>query len=72
MYEYAQTLRKKSRLQILVGVAKHELESGKEINQVYDILDKEMQSRWKFVFTTRKQYLDDLNRILTNQYVLTT
>ncbi len=69
MTEYAQTWRKKLRLKILVDIAKHEVESGKEINEVYKSLDKEMQYRWKLVNSTRKQYLDDVHKILTNQYV---
>ena len=44
--------------------------SGKEMNQVYEMLDEEMKLRWKLVVTTRKQYLRELKKILTNQYVL--
>lgn len=72
MSEYAQSWRKKLRLQALVDIAKHELESGKEINQIYEKLDHEMQTRWKLVIGTRKQYIDTVNKILTNQYVLVT
>ncbi len=70
MAEHVQTWRKKLRLQELVGIAKKELESGKEISLVYEILEEEMQSRWRFVDSTKKQYLDDIKKILTNQYVL--
>ena len=70
MAEHVQTWRKKLRLQELVGIAKKELESGKEISLVYEILEEEMQSRWRFVDSTKKQYLDALKKILTNQYVL--
>ena len=70
MTEYAQTWRKKLRLQILVDIAKNELESGKETNQVYERLDEEMKMRWKLVITTRKQYLDDVKKILTIQNIL--
>ena len=72
MSEYAQSWRKKLRLQALVDIAKHELESGKEINQIYEKLDHEMQTRWKLVIGTRKQYIDTVNKILTNQCVLVT
>lgn len=72
MTEYAQSWRKKLRLQELVDIAKHELESGKEINQIYEKLDQEMQTRWKLGISTKKQYLDTVNKILTNQYVLVT
>ncbi|MDH3617782.1 MAG: hypothetical protein OEM89_03545 [Nitrosopumilus sp.] len=70
MTEYAQTWRKKLRLQTLVDIAKSELESGKEMDQVYEMLDEEMKLRWRLVVTTRKQYLGELKKILTNQYVL--
>ncbi len=70
MAEHVQTWRKKLRLQELVRIAKKELESGKEISLVYEILEEEMQSRWRFVDSTKKQYLDAIKKILTNQYVL--
>jgi hypothetical protein len=70
MTEYAQTWRKKLRLQTLVDIAKRELGSGKEMDQVYEMLDEEMKLRWRLVVTTRKQYLGELKKILTNQYVL--
>jgi hypothetical protein len=70
MAEHVQTWRKKLRLQELVGIAKKELDSGKEISLVYEILEEEMQSRWRFVDSTKKQYLDAIKKILTNQYVL--
>ena len=64
------TWRKKLRLVVLVDIAKQELESGKEITKVYEILEEEMQKRWRFVASTKKQYLDDVKKILRNQYVL--
>lgn len=70
MPEYAQTWRKKLRLKVLIDIAKQELEEGTEINQVYEKLDYEMKNRWKLVMSTRKQYLADIEKILTNQYVL--
>jgi len=70
MKEHVQTWRKKLRLQELVDTARQELESGKEIALVYEILDKQMQERWNLVSSTRKQYLENINKILTNQYVL--
>ena len=70
MAEHVQTWKKKLRLQELVRIAKKELESGKEISLVYEILEEEMQSRWRFVDSTKKQYLDAIKKILTNQYVL--
>ncbi len=70
MAEHVQTWRKKLRLQELVDIARQELESGKEIALVYEILDEQMQERWNLVSSTRKQYLENINKILTNQYVL--
>ena len=70
MTEHVQTWRKKLRLQELVDTARKELESGKEIALVYEILDVQMQEKWNLVSSTRKQYLENINKILTNQYVL--
>ncbi len=70
MADHVQTWRRKLRLQELVDLAKKELESGKENTQVYEILDQAMQKRWRFVDTTKRQYLDDVKKILANQYVL--
>ena len=70
MVEHVQTWRKKLRLQELMNTARQELESGKEISLVYEILDEQMQERWNLVSSTRKQYLENINKILTNQYVL--
>ncbi len=70
MAEHVQTWRKKLRLQELVDIARQELELGKEITLVYEILDEQMQERWNLVSSTRKQYLENINKILTNQYVL--
>jgi len=70
MAEHVQTWRKKLRLQELMNTARQELESGKEISLVYEILDEQMQERWNLVSSTRKQYLENINKILTNQYVL--
>jgi len=70
MADCVQTWRKKLRLQELVDVAKKELDSGIEISQIYEILDEEMQTRWKLVSYTRKQYLNSIKKILANQYVL--
>lgn len=70
MADYVQTWRRQLKLKVLVKIAREELEAGKEINQVYQKLDEEMQVRWNFVSTTRRQYLYDVNRILSHQYVL--
>jgi hypothetical protein len=71
MVDCAHTWRKKLRLQELMIIARKELESGEEIDLVYEILDDEMVKRWRFVKSTKKQYLDDIKKILANQYVLT-
>lgn len=70
MNESAQSWRKKLRLQKLVEIANQELKSGTDFDELYDKLDAEMQRRWKLVPTTRKKYLDTLNKIFQNQYVL--
>lgn len=70
MIECARSWRKKLRLQKLVDIAKNQLESGTEMNQICEILDEEMQSRWKLVPCTRKQYLETVKKILAHQYVL--
>ena len=70
MADYVQTWRRQLKLKALVKIARAELEAGKDINQVCQKLDIEMQVRWNFVSTTRRQYLFDINRILSNQYVL--
>jgi len=70
MAEHVQTWRKKLRLHELMGIAKEELESGKEITLVYEKLEEVMQERWRFVSSTKKQYLNDIKKILANQYVL--
>lgn len=71
MVDCAHTWRKKLRLQELMVVAKREIDACEEIDLVYEILEDEMQTRWKFVSSTRRQYIDDIKRILANQYVLT-
>ncbi len=70
MVEHVHAWRKKLRLQELLVITKQELESGKELGIINEILDTQMQKRWNLVSTTRKQYLDDIKKILTNQYFL--
>ena len=70
MVDCVQTWRKKLRLQELVDIAKNELESGTEISKIYEILDKAMSFKWKLVNSTRKLYLEDVKKILANQFVL--
>ncbi len=71
MADCAHTWRKKLRLQELMIVAKREIDSGEEIDLVYEILEDEMEARWRFVGSTKRQYLEDIKKILANQYVLT-
>jgi len=70
MVEHVHAWRKKLRLQELLVITKQELESGKELGIINEILDTQMQKRWNLVSTTRKQYLDDIKKILANQYIL--
>ena len=71
MVDCAHTWRKKLRLQELMVVAKREIDAGEEIDLVYQILEDEMQTRWRFVGSTRRQYIEDIKKILSNKYVLT-
>ncbi len=70
MVEHVLAWRKKLRLQELLVITKQELESGTELGLINEILDIQMQKRWNLVSTTRKQYLDDITKILKNQYIL--
>ena len=70
MSDHVQTWKKKLRLQELVEIARKELEEGKERSQVDEILEETMVTRWKFVTSTKKQYLSDIKKILANQYIL--
>ena len=67
MYDHPATWRRKLRLQELVNISRIELESGKTFDEFSDKLDKEMQSRWKLVPSTRKLYLNYVKRVLDNQ-----
>ena len=71
MYENSHSWRKRIRLQELVTIAEHELESGKIFEDITEKLEEEMKRRWKLVAGTRKQYLDTIKKVLDNQYVLT-
>jgi len=71
MADCAHTWRKKLRLQELMIVAKREIDAGEEIDLVYQTLKDEMQARWRVVSSTRRQYIDDIKKLLANQYVLT-
>ena len=71
MVDCAHTWRKKLRLQELMIIARKEIESGEEIELVYETLEDEMGKRWRFVQTTKRQYIEDIKKILANQYVLT-
>lgn len=70
MVDCAHTWRKKLRLQELMIVARRETDAGEEIDLVYEILEDEMETRWRFVSSTRRQYLEDIKKIMENQYVL--
>lgn len=47
MAECVHTWRKKLRLQKLIIIARKELESGKDVSQVYQILEEQMSIRWR-------------------------
>ena len=71
MYENSHAWRRKLRIQLMVDIAKKELDSGKEFEEIYAKLEQEMLKRWKLVSGTRKQYLDTIRKVLDNQFVLT-
>jgi hypothetical protein len=71
MTDCVHTWRKKLRLQELLVIAKKEIDSGKDIDLVYEILEDEMELRWRFVQTTKRQYIEDIKKNLANQYILT-
>lgn len=71
MTDCAHTWRKKLRLQELFIIAKKENDSGEDIDLVYKILEDEMELCCRFVQTTKRQYIEDIKKILANQYVLT-
>ena len=70
MTDYVQTWRRKLRLKELIDFAQKEIKSGKGKEDICKILDAEMKIRWNLVLTTRRQYLADINKILTGQYAL--
>ena len=70
MYDNPATWRRKLRVQSLVGIARNELESGKEFDEFSDILEQEMKIKWKLVPSTRKLYLVTVKRVLDNKLVL--
>ena len=72
MYEHPAQWKKKIRLQILADIANNELRSGKEFDEFKEILEQEMQQRWNLVASTRRQYLETVKKVLTNEFVLTT
>ena len=53
-----------------MAVAKREIDAGEKIDPVYETLEDQMQARWRFVGSTGRQYIEDIKRILANQYVL--
>jgi hypothetical protein len=70
MYENSHSWRRRLRIQSLVDIARKELDSGKEFDQITGKLEQEMQIRWRLIPGTRKQYLDTVKKVLNNQLVL--
>ena len=71
MYENSHSWRKRLRLQLLVELARKELASGRNLDDLFLVLEHEMQVRWRLAATTRRQYLIIINKVLSNQFVLT-
>jgi hypothetical protein len=70
MHDHPSVWRRELRLQTLVGIAKKELQLGKEFDEFSDSLEQEMTSRWRLVSSTRKLYLGFVKKVLDNQLVL--
>ncbi len=70
MTDCVQTWRRKLRIEELANIAKEKLESGTEINAVYDLLDEIMVSKWRSIPTTRRQYLESVKQVLINHNLL--
>ena len=70
MYEHPAAWRRKLRCQTLVDIAKKEMESGREFDEFSNKLEDEMESRWRLVTTTRKEYLEIVKMVLEKKYVL--
>ena len=71
MYENSHSWRKRLRLQLLVELARKELASGRNLDDLFLVLEQEMQVRWRLAATTRRQYLIIISKVLSNQFVLT-
>jgi len=65
-----QTWRRQLLIEELANIAKEKLDSGEELNVIYDFLDMMIISKWKFIPSTRKQYLISVTKVLKNQNVL--
>ena len=74
MTEYSQSWRKKLRIKQMVELAEKELKEEiydeKDIKKIREKLDSEMKIRWRLVSSTRKDYLERVERILRKEYVL--
>jgi len=49
---------------------KEEIYDEKDIKKIREKLDSEMKIRWRLVSSTRKDYLERVERILRKEYVL--
>ena len=65
------TLGERNREQEITIIAKRKINPDEKIVPVYEILEDETQTRRRFVSSKRRQCLNDIKRILTNQCVLT-
>ncbi len=73
MAEYVQSWRKRLRLKHLVDLAQKELGEEydyKDIEKIQEKLDSEMKKKWKLIKSTRKEYLEIVQKILRKEYVL--
>ena len=70
MYENSHSWRRRLRLQTLISIAKKEIESGKTFDEICPKLEYKMQSKWKLVSNTRKEYLSSIRNMLENEHIL--
>jgi septation ring formation regulator EzrA len=64
-------LGERNRDQEITIIARCKIDSDEKIDLVYEILEDEMQACRRFVSSKKRQYLNDIKRILANQCILT-
>ena len=74
MAEYSSSWRKKLRIKLLTEIVQNELKDASydenNMKKIREKLDSEMETRWKLIKNTRKDYLEIVEKILRKEYVL--